>query len=198
MFFRILDDDRFRFYCFLLCVFIVLSVACVLSWLSLTPKNPRFQISDTRVLAFDSNNNQSAYRTDKYLMFNLKILNPNKRMGIFYSGITLNLYEPGCCIVGTNSTPAFYQGYKNTTSLDILIHPTQEGSKAETNGGNIDYIVGVQTYVRFRIMRWKTKLHQIDYKSIFHVEAEHESGEAQAPAPAGVEIKATSNINLTF
>ncbi|KZV55185.1 hypothetical protein F511_12772 [Dorcoceras hygrometricum] len=185
MVFRILDNDRFRLYCWLHCVVTVLCVACLLSWLSLTPRNPRFQIS------FESSSmNQS---TDKHLLFNLRISNPNKRMGIFYSGITLNLYEGCCRVIGTNSTPPFYQGYKNTTSLDILIHATtQQGS----SDGNIDHIVGVHTDVRFRIMRWKTKLRQIEYKSVFRMAPEYEAGEAQAPTPAGFGIKASEN--LTF
>ncbi|KAI3456409.1 hypothetical protein Pfo_013072 [Paulownia fortunei] len=165
---RKLDKSRLGIYCWFFCVVTVLSLAGVVAWLSLTPKNPYFRISDARFPAIDSNNH-STHRNlsvpNDSLIFDLEIFNPNKRMGIYYSGISLELYSGGG-VVGTNSTPAFYQGHKNTTLLQILIHASQEFWQA-MNGGNIDFTIRVETAVMFRIIKWKTKLHQIAYEEEF-------------------------------
>ncbi|KAK4398987.1 UNVERIFIED_CONTAM: hypothetical protein Sradi_6006300 [Sesamum radiatum] len=164
---RKLDRDQLGMYCWFFSVVTVLSLAGVVSWLSLTPKNPGFRISDAR---FPDSKNHSVHLNGSVpndsIIFDLEISNPNKRMGIYYSGINLALYRAAGGVVGTNSIPAFYQGYRNTTLFQILIHASQEFWQA-TNVGKIDFKVRVETAVKFRIIKWKTKLHQISYEQQF-------------------------------
>lgn len=162
---RKIDRNQLGIYYWFFCVATVLSLAGVVSWLSLTPKNPVFRISDAHLPALDFSKNHSAHSNasvpNKSLFFDLEIFNPNTRMGIYYSGISLEFYSNGGAI-GRNSTPAFYQGYNNTTLLHIVIHSDQE-FRQTANGGNQDFI-RVTTTVVFRIIKWKTKLRQIAYE----------------------------------
>ncbi|KAL2244891.1 NDR1/HIN1-like protein 2 [Sesamum indicum] len=163
---RKLDRDQLGMYCWFFSVVTVLSMAGVVSWLSLTPKNPGFRVSDAR---FPDSRNHSMHLNvsvpNNSIIFDLEISNPNKRMGIYYSGINLALFSGGG-VVGTNSIPAFYQGYRNTTLFQILIHASQQFWQA-TNAGKVDFMVRVETAVKFRIIKWKTKLHQISYEEQF-------------------------------
>ncbi|KAL0442891.1 UNVERIFIED_CONTAM: hypothetical protein Slati_2011800 [Sesamum latifolium] len=163
---RKLDRDQLGMYCWFFSVVTVLSLAGVVSWLSLTPKNPGFRISDLRFPDFKNHSiHLNVSVPNNSIIFDLEISNPNKRMGIYYSGINLALYRGGG-VVGTNSIPAFYQGYRNRTLFQILIHASQEFWQA-TNVGKVDFVVRVETAVKFRIIKWKTKLHQISYEEQF-------------------------------
>ncbi|KAL8468871.1 hypothetical protein ACS0TY_031906 [Phlomoides rotata] len=163
-----LDRDRLDIYFWFFCLFTVLSLAGVVSWLSLTPRNPHFRLSGSQFTILDSKNHSvrgNISVPNNPLILNLEVFNPNKRMGIYYSDISIELYTGGA-LVGANTTPAFNQGYKNTTVLQILIQPREEFWQV-MNGGNVDFLMRVETAVRFRIMKWKTKVHQISYEEQF-------------------------------
>ncbi|KAG8385698.1 hypothetical protein BUALT_Bualt03G0072200 [Buddleja alternifolia] len=166
---RRLDKARFDISCWFFCVITVLSLAGVVAWLSLTPKNPCFRISDIHFPVLNSKNyttHSNVSVPNNSLMFNLQVSNPNKRMGIYYSGISLSLYGGGG-IAGANSTPGFYQQHKNTTVFAIMVRATQ-GFWQGMNGGDMDFAVRVETAVRFRIIKWNTKLRHIEHEEIFN------------------------------
>lgn len=155
-------------YFWFFCLFSVLSLAGVVSWLSLTPRNPHIRLSGAQFGIIDAKNHsvrRNVSVPNNPLVLNLEIFNPNKRMGIYYSDMRFELYSGGA-LVGTNATPAFYQGYKNTTRLQILIQPRQVFWQV-MNGGIVDFLIKVETAVRFRIIKWKTKGHQISYEEHF-------------------------------
>ncbi|KAK6149801.1 hypothetical protein DH2020_017326 [Rehmannia glutinosa] len=165
------DKTRLSIYCWFICVVTVLCLAGVVAWLSLTPKNPYFRISDAHFPPLDSKNqstnrNVSVSVLNNSVIFDLEIFNPNKRMGIYYGVISLELYSGGR-VVGTNSTLGFYQRYKNTRVLQIMIRVSREFWQG-INGGNVDFMVRVETSVKFRIIKWKTKLRQIAYEEQFN------------------------------
>ncbi|KAK6124044.1 hypothetical protein DH2020_042213 [Rehmannia glutinosa] len=130
------DKTQLSIYCWFISVVTVLCLAGVVAWLSLTPKNPYFRISDAHFPPLDSKN-QSTHRNvsvpNNSVVFDLEIFNPNKRMGIYYSVISLELYSGGR-VVGTNS----------------------------------NFAVRVETAVKFRIIKWKTKLRQIAHEEQFN------------------------------
>lgn len=163
-----LDRARLDIYFWFFCLFSVLCLAGVVSWLSLTPRKPHFRLSGAQFAILDSKNHSVRSNVsvpNNPLIFNLEIFNPNKRMGIYYSDISIELYTGGA-LVGTNTTPAFYQGYKNTTILQIPIQPRQEFWQV-MNSGNVDLLMRAKTAVRFRIIKWKTKEQQISYEEQF-------------------------------
>ncbi|PIN03120.1 hypothetical protein CDL12_24362 [Handroanthus impetiginosus] len=148
----------------------VLSLSAVVVWLSLTPKNPSFRVLGSHIPSLDSRNHSTHGNVslpNDSLVFDLEIFNPNKRMGIYYSDIKFGVYRAGDGVVGTNSTPGFYQEHKSTTLLKIAIHGSREFLEAK-KGGNTDFIIKVETSVMFRIIKWKTKEHHIAYEEQFN------------------------------
>ncbi|KAL3643343.1 hypothetical protein CASFOL_014158 [Castilleja foliolosa] len=137
--------------CWLFCVFIVIGLAGIVAWLSLTPQNPNLRISRTNFPVQNSS-----------MIFDLEVFNPNKRMGIYYSVINLELHTDGD-VVGMNSIPGFYQGYKNNTTLKLVIN----AGRKFWQGGDVDFMVRVKTDVKFRIIRWMTKAHRVIYEERF-------------------------------
>ncbi|KAL6573889.1 hypothetical protein OROHE_001431 [Orobanche hederae] len=164
-----ITKSQLGMYFWFFCVVTVLCLAGVVVWLSLNPKNPNIRISNLHFPPARDSKNQSSHRNasvsvqNESIIIDLEIFNPNKRMGIYYSVISLELYRSGG-VVGTNSIPAFYQGYKNTMMLRIPIHAGREFWQG-VNG--MDFTVRVETDVKFRIIKWKTKLHRIVYEEQF-------------------------------
>ncbi|KAL2473453.1 Late embryogenesis abundant (LEA) hydroxyproline-rich glycoprotein family [Forsythia ovata] len=150
-------------YCWFFQVITVLSLASVVTWLSLIPRNPSFTIANMYFPSLNSKN--SSVGNSSLILFDFKISNPNKGISIYYDGFFLSLYFKGV-IVGTNSTPPFYQGRKNNTSWKISINAASVRHFHQgLRGGNIDFKVGVEAAVKFRIFRWKTKAHHIGYEA---------------------------------
>ncbi|KAL7130218.1 hypothetical protein ABFS83_13G119600 [Erythranthe nasuta] len=176
---RKIDKNQLDFFCWFFCVVTILSLAGFVAWLSLIPRSPIFKISDAHFPSPDSQNHSTRSNIsvpNRPLIFNLEIFNPNKRMGIYYSGINMELYSggDGGGVVGRNSTPGFYQGHKNTTLLQIVIQANQE-IWPRGSGGNLDF-VRFKTGVVFRIIKWKTKLRQIACDEQFSIEKVNNNG----------------------
>lgn len=157
---RRLDRDQFVIFFWLFCEVTVLILVGVVLWLSLTPRNPRLTISDAH---FPSLNLTKA---NLPVVVHLQIFNPNNHMGIDYRGINFKLYT-GDVVVSVNSTSAFYQGYKNTTLFQMPIHASQEFWHAMNATSSIDFIVRVETAFRFRIIKWRTKIHYVAHEARF-------------------------------
>ncbi|GER52981.1 late embryogenesis abundant protein [Striga asiatica] len=160
-------------YFWFFCVFTVLCLAGVVAWLSLTPKNPNFEISAARLHASDHDNRLSHHNAtvrvpNSSVTFELRIFNPNKRMGIYYDPISLELYGKSRVFMGRNSTPGFYQGYKNYTVYEIVVRSGREFWKGIDNGGDLEFVVRVKTNVRFKIIKWKTKARRVVHEEQFN------------------------------
>ncbi|KAL3850840.1 hypothetical protein ACJIZ3_012722 [Penstemon smallii] len=161
-------DEDLGIYCWFFCVVTILSLLGVVAWLSLIPRNPRFRISNVNFPSLNPGNISTTRNVsvqNNSLLFGLEIYNPNERMGIYYNSISLHLYRAGG-VIGTNSTPGFYQGYKDTTLVKLLIRNNQEFWQ-ERRGGGVEFTVRVETEVRFRIIKWKTKMRRIEYEASF-------------------------------
>lgn len=160
---RRLDRDQFVIFFWLFCEVTVLSLVGVVLWLSLTPRNPRFTISDAHFPPLNHTAHANASLPSNPVVVHLQIFNPNNHMGIDYSGINFKLYA-GDGVVGANSTSAFHQGYKNTTLFQMPIQASQEFWRAMNASPSVDFIVRVETAFRFRIIKWQTKVHHVAHE----------------------------------
>ncbi|XP_051128579.1 uncharacterized protein LOC127249690 [Andrographis paniculata] len=149
-----LARDHFSFYCWILCVVAVLSLSGFVSWICLTPRNPTFGL-------FLHPGNASSPKSS--MIIDLEVTNPNKRMGVYYNEIMLEILGGGNFSIRRNSNPGFYQGFGNVTTLPIHVHDS-----GELWQGTMDLVIKVETDVWFRIMKWKTKTHHIEYKERFN------------------------------
>ncbi|CAA0835939.1 Unknown protein [Striga hermonthica] len=159
-------------YFWFFCVFTVLSLAGVVAWLSLTPKNPKFGISVVRLHVHDHDNRSSHHNAtvrvpNSSVTFEVRIFNPNKRMGIYYDDISLELYGKSRAFMGRNSTPGFYQGYKNCTVYEIMVRSGREFWRGSDNGGDVEFVVRIETNVRFKIIKWKTETRRVVHEEQF-------------------------------
>ncbi|CAI9772873.1 unnamed protein product [Fraxinus pennsylvanica] len=161
-------ETNSRIYCWFFQVITVLILVSVVIWRCLIPRNPSFTIANIYFPSLNSKN--SSVGNSSLILFDFKILNPNKGISIYYDGISLSLYFKDV-FVGTNSTPPFYQGHKNNTSWKIPIKAdpavVDRNFQQGLRGGNIDFKVGVETAVKFKIFSWKTKEHQIGCEAYF-------------------------------
>ncbi|KAK9267192.1 hypothetical protein L1049_009612 [Liquidambar formosana] len=103
------------------------------------------------------------FRQNTSIIFNLEISNPNKGIGVYYDGINLTLYYTDA-IVGVKSMPAFYQGHKKTTLHKVLVNASQQFWRG-IEGGTLYLRVYLETAVKYKIFRSKTKHHQIDLEA---------------------------------
>ncbi|CAM0870868.1 unnamed protein product [Alopecurus aequalis] len=134
----------------LLAVLLVAGVALFVTWLSLRPHRPRFNLASLSILPGGSQ-----------VAFNVSALNPNRHVGIYYEGATqasLNFYD---ALVA--SGPAFvggwYQPNMSTTSiagvLDVVgprtTDPSWPAFKAALGAGRLPLRLQLTTAIRFRV-----------------------------------------------
>ncbi|KAL3643342.1 hypothetical protein CASFOL_014157 [Castilleja foliolosa] len=123
---------------------------CLALFICLIPHNPRFRISNAN---FPVQNNS--------MIFDLEFSNPNVAT-VYFSVINLELVGIDGDVVGTNFTPGFIQGCKDKT-LKIVINAVQ----IFWQGGDVDFMVRVKTDVKFRVIRWTSKVHRVIYEERF-------------------------------
>lgn len=161
------SKTNFPIYCWFIQFVIVLSLTSLVIWQSLIPKSPILAIRDILILTSLGQNSTLQHESllcNTSLIFNLEITNPNKGIGIYYDNINMILFRSNL-VVGTKSMPAFYQGHKKVTSLEVLVNADQKHCKGIPSG-NIDLRVAAKTAIvyEYRIFRWKTKHRQMGFE----------------------------------
>lgn len=156
-------------YCWCFQVVLVLVLASVAAWLSLIPKSPSFAISDFRIPASNRTNSSVSHRGEVVpntsLSFNLTISNPNKGTGIQYSDIHITLYHKGASIGTRPVIPGFYQSHKKSVSCSVLVNAGGQFWRGIGNGNIVVLRAGLETGVRYQILRWKTEKHRMDFEA---------------------------------
>ncbi|KAG6695168.1 hypothetical protein I3843_09G084600 [Carya illinoinensis] len=146
-------------YVWILQVVSVLIFSSVVIWLCLTPKSPICFITHAYVPALDGGNSTSHRPHNTSILLSFEFLNPNKRMGIYYKDICITLYCSDA-VIGSNSLPDFYQGYKKTTAYDVPVSADLQFCKGITNGtARLKVCLG--SVVKYKIFRSKTKHHRL-------------------------------------
>ncbi|XP_047338693.1 NDR1/HIN1-like protein 3 [Impatiens glandulifera] len=99
-------------------ILLILGVIVFVLWLIFRPNKVKFYADDASLTRFDlSSTNNTLYYN---LSLNLTIRNPNKRVGIYYDSFETNAYYENQRFA-TELLTKFYQGKKNTTSLEAEI-----------------------------------------------------------------------------
>jgi len=107
------------FFLFVLVAIIV--IACGILYLAIQPKIPNYSVDSLRITKFRIN---ADFSTNWQFAVNIRARNPNKKIGIYYldnSHLAVSYSGTEVC---TGALPVFYQGYKNTTLLDVALSGT--------------------------------------------------------------------------
>ncbi|GLT48439.1 hypothetical protein SLA2020_220650 [Shorea laevis] len=169
-----LSQQRYSFLLWLIQVLFMWCCITVVIWLSLNPKHPVFKVADVYVHpAADHVCNSTLTqvhevtqnRTPPVIILNLKISNPNKRIGYIYDGIYVGLYYEDRMIIGTSSLPAFYQGHRNSTIGREVQVNIEEQYLGGLLGKTFDMRVYLKTKLRYKIFGFKTKHHMKGFEA---------------------------------
>lgn len=131
------------------------------------PKLPKYSIDKLRITEFNLTGSDDLSAT-----FNVEITasNPNKKIGIYYEGGSRieALYEETKLCEG--SLPKFYQGHRNTTSLDLPLSGQAQNASGlisrlrqqEQETGNVPLNLRVKQPVRVKL--GKLKLFKVKFR----------------------------------
>lgn len=154
-------------------IVVLLGIAALVLYLVLQPKSPQFSVTDAHISVFNLSATplQSAPSPDAivYLQadvtFTIQAQNPNKKIGIYYDSVDVTLFYDGASI-GNGSLPAFYQGFQNTTQLELEMKgqdvPLTQSigtlleSELNNSSSSIPLQVKTITQVRVSVGSWKS------------------------------------------
>lgn len=155
-------EEKSEIYWWCFQVATVLTLISLVIWRTLIPSSPTFTIAGFHVLPSGTKNSTEVHPNSTSVMLGIDILNPNKGMSIYYSDINFTVNYNGI-IVAKNSTPGFYQPCMNDTTREILMKADMQFLQQVT-GRNVSFKIGLATRVQYRIFKWKTKHHKMDYE----------------------------------
>lgn len=171
--------------CFLSClcsIFTILVILLVIStlifWLAVHPRAPKFDVENVHISGLD--NTSSSVNTN--ITYEIMARNPNKRIGIYYDDINLNVEANGMTI-GEGSIPSFYQGHKNTTYLngDITSQGLELSSETvallTNNPTNVPLYAKVDVKARIKVGSIKSPKMTIKVRCDLNVDLTRTSGQ---------------------
>lgn len=144
----------------LLVLIIAIGATIGILFLIFRPKIPDYSIQTLRITQFSPNSNDSISAT---FVVNITTRNPNNRIGIYYlGGSSLSAYYRNTLLC-QGSLPAFYQGHRNTTAIDVALtgtvnhasefSATLQQQQAET--GNVPLVLRARVPVRVKLGKLK-------------------------------------------
>lgn len=149
-------------------IIVLLGLVALITWLALRPQKLKYYLEYGSVAQLQIS---KVGLVNSKVVFNITTRNPNKRVAIYYDKIDAFLLYDGQEIAWASIAP-FFQGHKNTTSLNASLSgyfvPLEAGSsrdlKLEHSSGKID--VGFRLYARIRFKRgiFKSKHHTLRVK----------------------------------
>lgn len=139
----------------LLTAVVVVGIVVLALWLAFRPNKVKFHVVDAALSEFALDDATHMLRYN--LNLTVAIRNPNKRVGIHYDRIEARPYLEGQRF-GSVYLPTFYQGHKNTTTLEARFQGQSyvplEGSKKsdfETDKTKGVFGIDVKLYLRVRL-----------------------------------------------
>ncbi|XP_059436968.1 protein NDR1-like [Corylus avellana] len=140
-------------------VVVVIGFSSAAILLCLTPRSPIYTITDAYIPALDGRNSTSLHAGNTSILLNLEFSNPNKKMGIFYNNINITLYYRHA-VIGSQTLPAFYQGYKKATIYEVPVNADKRLWKGVTNS-TTGLRVCLENVVKYKILGHTTKHHRM-------------------------------------
>ncbi|CAN6477004.1 unnamed protein product [Victoria cruziana] len=149
-----------------LSVIIVIGLAVLIIWLIIQPSNVSYSLENVNV----SNYNLSSQKLNATFTLNIKVENPNKRIGIAYESFDVSLWYDDQTIA-FGSISGFVQPPRNTTKLDTVA--VADATPLQTKAWNdmrqensskheINHVeVRLVSEVRFKVRLWKSKKYRL-------------------------------------
>lgn len=104
--------------CFLFALVAAIAITCGILYLVFQPRIPKYSVDSIQIANFSIN---SDLTINSQFDVKIRARNPNKKIGIYYlDGSDLAVSYSGTELC-TGALPAFYQGHKNTTVLDVTL-----------------------------------------------------------------------------
>ncbi|XP_073143416.1 protein NDR1-like [Henckelia pumila] len=149
------------------CSFIFTSgLTALFMWLSLRTSYPTCSIEQFYVPALNVTANSADNRT---VFFHLLLANRMKDKGVRYRNISLTFLYGGkssTSVVANYTVKGFYQGHKKKANREELVQatgvPWEEAAKAVSGGSTVNFGVRLVTRVKFKIVFWYTKWHNLE------------------------------------
>lgn len=146
------------------CSFIfTLGLTALFMWLSLRPSKPKCILKQFYIPALNKTLNPPGNTT---LFFQLRLENTNKDKGVYYDPVNVTFFDSPnkSHFIGNFNIPKFYQGHKKKATKGGNFSPSGVDWKAVSlavSNGSAVFHVNMATWVRYKIMAWKTKRHRI-------------------------------------
>ncbi|GAB4826681.1 hypothetical protein Ancab_033576 [Ancistrocladus abbreviatus] len=172
-------------------VALVLMLCCLVIWVCLAPKCPSFTVTSFYIETLTDNLTSShtfALRNTS-IVLDLQVLNPNKKKSILYGETDVSVFKNGG-MVGAKILPPFYQGQKSNISCQVLMNVRKQDREGASSGV-VDFMLSLETVVRYEILGWKTRQHHLLFEGHVrvgldgrlldnkNVKLEHESNKQQ-------------------
>ncbi|XP_047318887.1 NDR1/HIN1-like protein 3 [Impatiens glandulifera] len=141
----------------IICTIVVtIGIIILVLWLVFRPNKVKFYATEANLTQFDlSTTNNTLYYN---LALNLRIRNPNKRVGVYYDRIEASGYYEDHRLQ-TNEVERFYQGHKNTADVkttfqgeNIVVLQNRMDYELEKREGI--YSIDVKLRLRIRLKAW--------------------------------------------
>lgn len=135
-------------------------MAILITWLVIMPHKPKYYLDHASVSQF---NMTSDGLLNTNLDFNIRTRNSNRKVAIYYDLLQAYLlYDKKQ--IGWSTLPQFYQGRKNTTSLQTTVTGqevaldtgTAKDLKLEHTSGTLNLNLKLYARVRFKVGSWKS------------------------------------------
>lgn len=175
------------------CRFIITSgFAALFLWLALRTSQPTCSIQDLYVPILNKTDHSIGNRNNS-IFFDLMLDNGMKEKAVYYDNISLIFfYAPNTSFPIANYTvPGFHQGHGKKAHRKLVVEahgPSWEAAFKNVSNGTVSvFRVGLSTKVRFKIIFWYTKKHNLVVGA--HIEV-NESG--KKVKKKGVELKSGS------
>lgn len=150
------------------CRFIITcGVSALFLWLALRTSKPTCSIQDFYVPILNKSDHSIGTRSNNSIFFDLKLDNGMKEKGVYYDNISLTFfYGPNTSFPIANYTvPGFYQGHGKQARRKSVVEahgqPWDAAFKNVSNGTVSIFRVGLSTKLRFKIIFWHTKRHNL-------------------------------------
>ncbi|KAL5709198.1 hypothetical protein ACHQM5_019913 [Ranunculus cassubicifolius] len=143
-------------------IIVVLGIAALVAWLVVRPKEVKWYAIGADLKQFNLNNSNTL---NYDLTLNMRVRNPNKRVGVYYDRIEATVSYKGERF-GWAGLPTFYQGHKNTTDLVASFQGQQvvqlnrneiDRFTQEMNNGGFEIDVKIYLRIRYKVGSIKSR-----------------------------------------
>ncbi|GLJ35658.1 hypothetical protein SUGI_0716670 [Cryptomeria japonica] len=148
-------------FCLLLIFIVAIAVAAGILYVVFQPRVPKYSVDSIQITSFTVGTDSTI---SSQFVVGVQARNPNKKIGIYYLDDSyLGVFFSGTEL-SRGKLPAFYQGHKNTTNLDVSLTGTKvqitsekvSSLNAEQKKGSIPLNLKADVPVKIKFGKLKT------------------------------------------